>query len=269
VKRVIIENVPEFLSWGPLAADGKPVKSRKGETFRAFIGALRSLGYETDWRVLTAADYGDPTTRRRLFIQAVKGRKRILWPEITHMEETDNLMGYKPWRTAREIIDWSLPGTSIFDRKRPLAEATIRRIAVGIEKYWKEEAKPFLAVLYGTNDVRSLERPFPTVTTCGSHHALIQPFITNIGQASAKNRSRSIHEPLTTIVVKAEHCLIEPFILPNDIRFRMLKNHELKKAQGFPENYVITGNITEQTKQIGNAVPVNTAKALVRAIMTG
>jgi DNA (cytosine-5)-methyltransferase 1 len=304
VRRVIIENVPEFLSWGPLDSNGKPLQSRKGETFRAFIGALRSLGYEVDWRILTAADYGDPTTRRRLFIQAVKGRKRILWPEITHMESNDNLMGYKPWRPAREIIDWSLPGTSIFGRKRPLAEATIRRIAAGIEKYWKEEAKPFLAVLYGTNDVRSLERPLPTVTTYASHHALIQPFITNIGQAGAKNRNRSIDEPLTTVVVKAEHCLIAPFILPNegffrgnqpraiddplntvtsrgagalvepftkcglDITFRMLKNHELKKAQGFPEDYVITGNITEQTKQIGNAVPVNTAKALTRAIMT-
>jgi DNA (cytosine-5)-methyltransferase 1 len=235
VKRVIIENVPEFLSWGPLDSGGKPLQNRKGETFRAFIGALRSLGYEVDWRILTAADYGDPTIRRRLFIQAVKGRKRILWPEITHMEKTDNLIGYAPWRSAREIIDWSIPGTSIFGRKRPLAEATIRRIAVGIDRYWKEEAKPFLAVLYGTSDVRSLERPFPTVTTCGSHHALV-------------------HEPFTKCGL--------------DIRFRMLKNHELKKAQGFPENYVITGNITEQTKQIGNAVPVNTAKALARAIMT-
>jgi DNA (cytosine-5)-methyltransferase 1 len=300
---VIIENVPEFLSWGPLDSVGRPIQGQKGKTFRAFISSLRSLGYTVDWQILTAADYGDPTTRRRLFIQAVKGRKRILWPEITHMDGGDN--GYKPWRPAREIIDWSIPGTSIFDRKRPLADATIHRIARGIEKYWKDYAEPFLAVLYGTNDVRSLDRPLPTVTTCGSHHALVQPFltrfhggrdsekrnhslydpmptldtsnryglvepfITNIGQASAKNRSRSIDEPLTTIVVKAEHCLIEPFTKCGlDIRFRMLKNHELKKAQGFPDDYVITGNITEQTKQIGNAVPVNTAKALAEAAMS-
>ena len=338
VERVIIENVPEFLSWGPLDSTGRPIQNQKGKTFRAFISSLRSLGYTVDWKLLTAADYGDPTTRRRLFIQAVKGRKRILWPQITNIDGTDNLMGYQPWRPARDIIDWSIPGTSIFDRKRPLAAATMRRIAAGIEKYWKEYARPFLAVLYGSNDVRSLDLPFPAVTTSGAHHALvepvpllsdfrfsnvpypvddpvktivtkshigiIQPFLTNIGHSSAKDRSRSIDNPLTTIVTKAEHCLIQPFItrfhggegserrnheinepLPTldtsnrfalvepstkyglDIRFRMLKNHELKRAQGFPDDYVITGNTTEQTKQIGNAVPVNTAKALALAAM--
>jgi DNA (cytosine-5)-methyltransferase 1 len=147
VSRVIIENVPEFLSWGPLDATGRPIQSQKGKTFQAFITSLRSLGYSVDWKILTAADYGDPTTRRRLFIQAVKGRKRIVWPRITHMDGTENLMGYQPWRPARDIIDWSIPGTSIFNRKKPLADATIRRIAAGIEKYWKDYAKPFLAVL--------------------------------------------------------------------------------------------------------------------------
>jgi DNA (cytosine-5)-methyltransferase 1 len=366
VERVIIENVPEFLSWGPLDATGKPIQNQKGKTFRAFISSLRSLGYTVDWKILTAADYGDPTTRHRLFIQAVKGKKRIMWPQITHIDGTENLMGYQPWVPARDIIDWSIPGTSIFDRKKPLADATIRRIAAGREKYWKDYAKPFLAVLYGSNDVRSLELPLPTVTTSGNHHALVEPFITAIGQNSAADRSRSIDEPLSTVVGKQEHCLIEPFItryqgshegeadgdtrnhgiarpLPTvdtsnryglvepllveyhgtstpypvslpvktittkdrfallepfmikvnhsggdrvssikeplgtlttkrdtalvasyglDIRFRMLKNHELKRAQGFPEDYKILGNTTEQTKQIGNAVPVNTAKAL-------
>jgi len=335
VERVIIENVPEFLSWGPLDEAGHPIKSQKGKTFNAFILSLQSLGYTVDWKILTAADYGDPTTRRRLFIQAVKGRKKILWPQITHIDGTENLMGYKPWRPARGIIDWSIPGTSIFDRKKPLADATIRRIAAGIEKYWKDYAQPFLAVLYGSNDVRSLDRPFPTVTTSGNHHALIRPFITryqgnhdgqqdgdnrnhkierplptvdtsnryglvepllveyhgtskpypvsepvktittkdrfallepfvfSIGQSSTKDRARPIDEPLSTIVSKAEHCLIEPDVAL-DIRFRMLKNHELKKAQGFPDDYEITGNTTEQTKQIGNAVPVNTARALAK-----
>jgi DNA (cytosine-5)-methyltransferase 1 len=255
-----------------------------------------------------------------------------MWPEITHMDGAANLMGYKPWRPSREIIDWSIPGTSIFDRKRPLAEATMRRIAVGIEKYWKDYAKPFIAVLYGTNDVRTLDLPLPTVTTSGNHHALIEPFIASICHSSARDRSRSIDEPISTVVGKQEHCLIEPVLLGRqscaaarpvsqpvptvatagaislveplvveyhgtsrpypvslpiktittkdrfalmepsigtrlDIRFRMLKNHELKMAQGFPANYKITGNVTEQTKQIGNAVPVNTAKALALAAM--
>jgi DNA (cytosine-5)-methyltransferase 1 len=372
VERVIIENVPEFLSWGPLDAAGRPIQNQKGKTFRAFISSLRSLGYTVDWKILCAADYGDPTTRRRLFIQAVKGRKRIMWPQITHIDGTENLLGYQPWRPARDIIDWSIPGTSIFDRRKPLADATIRRIAAGIEKYWKDYAKPFLAVLYGTSTAESLDMPLSAVTTSGAHHALVEPFVTAIGQNSSVDRSRSLDEPLSTVVGKQEHCLIEPFItryqgshegeadgdnrnhgitrpLPTvdtsnryglvepliveyygnggaepvslpvktittkdrfalleplltdfrfsntpypvsntfntvvtkshigliepsikprlDIRFRMLKNHELKKAQGFPNDYVITGNTTEQTKQIGNAVPVNTAKALALAAM--
>jgi DNA (cytosine-5)-methyltransferase 1 len=256
------------------------------------------------------------------------------------MDGPENLMGYQPWRTARDIIDWSIPGTSIFDRKKPLADATIRRIAAGIEKYWKDYAKPFLAVLYGTSTAESLDSPLSAVTTSGAHHALVEPFVTALGQNSARDRGRSLDEPLSTVVGKQEHCLIEPFItryqgshegeadggtrshtierpLPTvdtsnrfalleplltdfrfsnkpypvsnplntvvtkshigllepsvnprlDIRFRMLKNHELKKAQGFPDDYVITGNTTEQTKQIGNAVPVNTAKELAAEAM--
>jgi DNA (cytosine-5)-methyltransferase 1 len=305
VERVIIENVPEFLSWGPLDDTGHPIQSHKGKTFRAFVSALRSLGYTVDWKILTAADYGDPTTRRRLFIQAVKGRKRILWPEITHIDGTKNLMGYSPWRPARDIIDWSLPGTSIFNRKKPLADATIRRIAAGIGKYWEDCAKPFLAVLYGSNDARSLDLPLPTVTSSGAHHALVEPFITRYhgsheGEADGDSRNHAIVRPLPNVDTSNRYALVEPLLVeyygnggaepvsspvktvttkdrfallePStqcglDIRFRMLKNHELKKAQGFPDDYVITGNTTEQTKQIGNAVPVNTAKALALAAM--
>ena len=352
VERVIIENVPEFLSWGPLDDTGRPIQSQKGKTFRAFVTALRSLGYTVDWRILCAADYGDPTTRRRVFVQAVKGRKRIIWPEITHMEGNgNNLMGYQPWRPARDIIDWSTPGTSIFDRKRPLAATTLRRIAAGIEKYWGEYARPFLAVLYGSNDVRSLDlppfmlgqqsgaaarpvdQPVPTVAGAGAislvqpfitifhggegserrnhsidnplptldtsnRYGVVEPFITAIGQSSAHDRSRPLSEPLSTVVTKQEHVLVEPLLLEYygngralpvsepvptvttkdrfalisncnlDIRFRMLNNNELKRAQGFPDNYILTGNTTEQTKQIGNAVPVNTAEALAKGAMS-
>ncbi len=338
VERVIIENVPEFLSWGPLDDTGKPVQSQKGKTFRAFITSLRSLGYTVDWKILTAADYGDPTTRRRLFIQAVKGRKKIVWPEITHMDGDSNLMGYLPWKPARDIIDWSIPGTSIFERRKPLADATLRRIAAGIEKYWKDYARPFLAVLYGSNDVRSLDLPLPTVTTSGNHHALVTPFLTRYhgdhkGQQDGDNRNHDISRPIPTLDTSNRYALVEPLLVdfthknnpypvgqplrtittkchfgileplcmeyygngqtkpvsvplgtvttkerfaliePSaacglDIRFRMLKNHELKRAQGFPDDYEIKGNATEQTKQIGNAVPVNTAKALALAAMS-
>jgi DNA (cytosine-5)-methyltransferase 1 len=338
VERVIIENVVEFLSWGPLDAKGKPIKSQKGKIFRAFIASIQSLGYTVDWRILCAADYGDPTSRRRLLIQAVKGKKRIVWPEITHIDGDTNLMGDQSWRPARDIIDWSIPGNSIFNRKKPLADKTLKRIASGIEKYWKDYAKPFLTILYGMSDVRSLDLPLPTITGSGSHHALVEPFITryqgshngrhdgesrnhviehplpcvdtsnryglvepffidyngngtstpinkplrtittkdrfallepfvfNIGHSSSGNRIRSIDEPISTIVTKAEHCLVEPG-MHFDIRFRMLKNHELKRAHSFPDDYVLKGNTTEQTRQIGKAFPVKTAKALAKSVM--
>jgi DNA (cytosine-5)-methyltransferase 1 len=205
VERVIIENVPEFLSWGPLDKNGHPIQSQKGKIFKAFIASMKSLGYSVDWQILTAADYGDPTTRRRLFIQAVKGRKRIVWPEITHIDGTENLLGFKSWRPAREIIDWSIPGTSIFDRKKPLADATMRRIAAGIEKYWKNYATQFLAVLYGSNDVRSLDLPFPAVTTSGAHHALVEPFL--LGQQSGA-AARPTNQPVPTI---ARYLLLSRF----------------------------------------------------------
>jgi DNA (cytosine-5)-methyltransferase 1 len=273
VERVIIENVPEFLSWGPLDAAGHPIQSQKGKTFRAFVSSLRSLGYSVDWRLLTAADYGDPTTRRRLFIQAVKGRKRIVWPQATHMDGAANLLGCQPWRTARDIIDWSLPGASIFNRKKPLADATMRRIAAGIEKYWKDCARPFLAVLYGTSTAQSLNMPLSAVTASGAHHALIEPFIITVNHSGGDNRNFSLDRTMPTICAGGKsHGLVEPFLEPSaahglDIRFRMLKNHELKLAQGFPKEYGITGNTTEQTKQIGNAVPVKTARALALAVM--
>jgi len=172
------------------------VIGQKGKTFRAFVASIRSLGYTVDWRILCAADYGDPTTRKRLFIQAVKGRKRIVWPEITHMEGEANLMGYQRWKPAKDIIDWSVTSSSIFDRKKPLADNTVRRIASGIDRYWKEYAEPFLAVLYGTNDVRSLDRPFPTITTSGKHHALVEPFLLPNEGFYRRNPLRSIDQPL-------------------------------------------------------------------------
>ena len=115
VDRVIIENVPEFTSWGPFGANGKSLKSGKGKIFEAYIQALRSLGYRVDWRILVAADYGDPTTRKRLFIQAVRGKKKIMWPMPTHSRVID-MFTTKTWIPSRDIIDWNLPGRSIFTR---------------------------------------------------------------------------------------------------------------------------------------------------------
>jgi site-specific DNA-cytosine methylase len=151
VDRVIIENVPEFQSWGPLDADNRPNSEYKGATFDAFIAMMRSLGYFVDWRVLNAADYGAPTTRRRLFIQAVRRGcgKELLWPEQSHfptLQEDELFTQGKQWVPAREIIDWSIPKKGLLSREKPLKDSTIEKVIDGIRKYWTPtQCEPFIA----------------------------------------------------------------------------------------------------------------------------
>ncbi len=209
VDGLLLENVREFRDWGPVGMDGKPLKSRKGETYQAFLNALRSFGYTVEDRILNAADYGDATTRERLFILARRGKKKISWPEPTH--GLPSLIGERqPYRTAREIIDWNLKGNSIFSRKKPLAPATMARIAAGLKKFGGKNAEPFLVMFYGTNNARSLDRPLATVTASGQHMALYQPFV--LGQQSCA-APRSVDDPLPTIATKGAISLIEPFLM--------------------------------------------------------
>ena len=123
-KRIIIENVPEFRTWGPLDENGKIIKECKGNTFNAFISGLKSLNYIVDYQILCAADYGAATSRRRLFIQAVRKdcAKKIIWPEKTNVKGGDLIL--PNWHTASEIIDWTIPCHLISERKKPLAAAT-------------------------------------------------------------------------------------------------------------------------------------------------
>lgn len=218
-KAVLIENVPEFRTWGPLGSNNRPLKSRRGETYAAFLNALRSLGYTVEDRVLCAADYGDPTTRRRLFVMALRGRKAIRWPEPTHARGGEN--GLEAWRPARDIIDWSIPGKSIFGRKRPLAKPTMERIAAGIRKFWGPHAEPFLVMLYGNRYVRSVDAPVPTVTTSKAHIALCQPFLVAYHNGrDADRRHRSIDQPMPTLDCSNRFGLCEPFILPPEGFYR-------------------------------------------------
>lgn len=213
VDSVLIENVQEFRSWGPLGADGHPLRSKRGATFQAFLTAIESLGYNVDHRVLNAADYGDPTTRERLFIQARRKPRRITWPEATHSRDgqAELFEQRRPWRVAREIIDWSAPGQSIFRRKKPLAPATIYRIAAGLRKFGGEAAEPFLVMLYGTGNVRSMDEPMPTVTGGGQHIGICQPFV--LGQQSG-SVPRLVDEPVPTMAAAGAISLVEPFVLP-------------------------------------------------------
>lgn len=216
VENVLIENVKEFREWGPLGADGRPLKSKRGDLFRQFIATLRSLGYEVEWRILNAANYGDPTTRERLFVLARRGRKRaITWPAQTHAraDKVGTLFGaLKPWRPAREIIDWSLPGTSIFARKKPLAMNTLKRILAGMEKFnWPE---PFIVVLRQHMNARSVDEPLPTITAGGSHLGLCEPFMVAAGGPEGKGRhAQSINDPLSTVLAENHTGMVRPFIM--------------------------------------------------------
>ena len=159
---IILENVEEFQTWGPVLADGTPCPKRKGDTFRSFVRQLQEKGYAVEWRELRACDFGAPTIRKRLFLIARCDGKPIVWPEPTHgAPGSAGVLAkrLKPWRTAAECIDWTIACPSIFDRKRwskskkawvpapPLAEATQRRIARGLRRYVIDAAKPFVVTL--------------------------------------------------------------------------------------------------------------------------
>lgn len=267
VDRVIIENVPEFQSWGPLdPKTSRPIQQAKGETFSAFIGMIKGLGYSVDWKVLNAADYGAPTTRRRLFIQAVRTGcdKSIIWPEVTHIKPSPNqlLSPILSWIPARDIIDWSLPTQIIDARSKPLAKNTMDRIIRGMEKYWGEYAKPFI-IRYngGENRVHSIDEPLPVLDT-SNRYGLIQPLIM---EYHGNGGCHPVSKPLPTVTGSDRFALITPENVR--IGFRMLKPHELAAAQSFPRDYVFTGSRADVVKQIGNAVCPKMSNALTQAYM--
>jgi DNA (cytosine-5)-methyltransferase 1 len=213
VKRIIIENVWEFTSWGPVDhRTGKPVASRKGEYFNAWIDTIKRLGFRPEWRQLNAADYGDATTRKRFILMARSDGKRLVWPVATHHRRgapVDLFSGAKPWRPARDIIDWSLKGRSIFDRKKPLAAKTLARIYAGAVKHaWPT---PFLVVLRNHMAAQGLDVPLPTIAAGGQHIGLAQPVIVNMKGRSTASASA---DPLPTQTAHAPHLFsAEPIIL--------------------------------------------------------
>jgi DNA (cytosine-5)-methyltransferase 1 len=213
VKRLIIENVWEFTNWGPVdRRTGKPIKSRKGEYFDAWIKTIQRFGFDPEWRKLNAADYGEATTRQRFILMARNDRRRVLWPVATHGK---NIEGLIPWRPAREIIDWNIKGRSIFNRKRPLAPKTLARIHAGAVKFnWPE---PFLVILRNHMDGKSVDGPLPTIAAGGTHIGLATPIILSPrhGKKNAGPRPRQVNQsPLPTITAGGSQiALVEPFIL--------------------------------------------------------
>lgn len=180
VSLLSIENVPEFMDWGPLDYYGRPIERLKGANFKAWVQSIEARNYIVEWQVVNCADYGDATSRQRFFLKAVKrGRGKIRWPRPTHAEhpQTD-LWGFtpQPWRGVRECLDLSDTGTSIFNRSRPLAANTLRRIAVGAQKYWGINLEPFIVRFNRNCDAENINAPISCLTV-KEHHALCTPII--------------------------------------------------------------------------------------------
>lgn len=260
---ILVENVRELETWGPLTVDGRPMKSRVGETYQAWLAAIRSLGYRVESRVICAADHGDPTTRRRLFVLAWRGRGQAPWALATHAKAggRDLFGSLEPWRAARSIIDWSLPGASIFERKKPLAAKTMARIEEGLRRFRGLSA--FVLQQQSGGAPREVSEPLPTLATRGAV-SLVEPFLVRY---QGTGGAESIDRPLPTITTRDRFGLVEPMQL--DVRFRMLAPHELAAAMSFPVGYRFSGNRGEVIRQIGNAVPVSTARSLCSAIIEG
>jgi DNA (cytosine-5)-methyltransferase 1 len=207
---IMLENVEEFADWGPLLADGKVDPARRGATFRKWHRQLENLGYRVDMRELKACDYGAPTTRKRLFVIATCTDSEIIFPDPSHGP------GREPYRTAAECIDWSLPCPSIFERNRPLAEATLRRIARGVMRYVVNNPRPFIVGIdnrsNGDRDVWSGSDPLRTITT-ENRFGLITPFIAGVGGRMGQSPERSLARPLQTVTAKADAVLVAPALI--------------------------------------------------------
>lgn len=248
-RRMFVENVKELQKWGPLLDKdlvwkgklykaGTPDPRKIGTFFNLWYREIKASGYRVDMQVMNSADYGAATSRERLIIQAVRrsSGEKIVWPEPTHSREP-GLFGYKPWRSAAEIIDWGIKGESIFDRKTPLKPNTLKRIAAGIRKYWGAWAEPFLKMLDGDagattivpiaslfpfwldqahtrNDGVSgaIDAPLNTITCSHGTHSVVMPFITRYNGGEDRNHETGL--PLPVIDCSNRFALVHPLFIP-------------------------------------------------------
>ena len=211
---IFLENVEEFLTWGRVRK-GKPVEKDKGNTFKKWCGQLTALGYAIDWRVLKACDYGVPTSRKRLYLVARCDGKQIVFPEPTHGK------GKKPYRAAADIIDWSIPCPSIFEREKPLVPATLRRIAKGLDRFVIKAKKPFIIPIgYGertgqTPRVNDIEAPLSTIVSSVKQNVVepyLTPFVVQNFGGNYNGAGSSIETPLPTVTAKDHNSIGCAFI---------------------------------------------------------
>lgn len=222
---IMLENVEEFVTWGPIGDDNQPVKELAGQTFEQFVRQLKRLGYKVEWRELRACDYGAPTTRKRFFLIARCDGEPIVWPIPTHgdpdsLEVRAGLM--KPWKTAAEIIDWTLPCPSIFATSeeimrdygiravRPLSEKTMRRIARGIQKFVIDNPEPFIVHYKYENEPESIQKPLSTITAINGHYLAMPTLIQY--HDSPEARGQTVDKPIMTVDASNRYGLVAAFI---------------------------------------------------------
>lgn len=215
---IILENVEEFQTWGPLTKDGLPDPRKKGSTFRSFVRALQRQGYKVEWKELRACDYGAPTIRKRLFLIARRDGRPIVWPKPTHGDPKSATVKkgmLKPWRTAAEIMDWSIETPSIFNRKKPLSENTLRRIARGIQRFVIESKKPFVVGNHGRSLIQmgygdpegrrvlDLKKPLGTITAGGNKFAMATSHLIKL-RGTCKD-GQPVTNPMPTVTAGGLH----------------------------------------------------------------
>lgn len=233
---IMLENVEEFKTWGPLTEDSKPDPKQKGRTFNSFINALKSYGYEVEWKELRACDYGAPTIRKRFFLIARCDGLPIVWPKPSHgAPDNPEVVAGKllPWRTAASIIDWSLPCPSIFTRKKELADNTKRRIARGIMKFVINNSNPFIIRFtqsgFGKDGMQyPIDKPLTTIMV-KAEHALVVPTLVKHYGGGYKGPGNDIEDPLSTVTTVDHNALVTAFLaqyytetIPDEVRGQSL-----------------------------------------------
>ena len=285
---IILENVEEFQTWGPVRK-GKPVKKLAGTTFRKFIAQLKALGYDVEYRELIAADYGAPTSRKRFYLVARCDGKPIVWPKPTHSKTGAD--GLPKWRSAAEIIDWSLPCPSVFASKaeimdryglkavRPLAKNTMRRIIRGVDKFTIRSGKPFIVQQKFQNAAQDIEKPLTTVTAVGAHE-LCKPLLAPVTVTNTSNSvGATVGEPVHTVTTAGNQMLVTPSLVSigqtgGGDRIRDLRE-PVPTTVSKQEACLVAPSLiqyhTEQTENVrasGLGAPINTVDASNRYGLT-
>ncbi len=204
---IILENVEEFMTWGPIK-DGQPIKEKQGKTFQSFVRQLQGHGYAVEWQVMKACDYGAPTSRKRFFLVARCDGQPIVFPKPTHGKGK----GLKQYRPAAECIDWSIPCKSIFGRKKPLAENTLKRIARGLDKFVLKNAKPFIIQMNYENAPQDVSEPLSTITAVNKHYVVEPKLSSFIMSNNTGNAPHDIDEPVPTVTTGVRNFVVTPYL---------------------------------------------------------